>query len=121
MQNKAYFLRPPTNDPYSTPRWSARHVWHVDDKCLVSDRLKKSLQSALFQRFALPLGLHETGLDEKPLEVEPGMKRVQKKIIEGSKEVANQLVTIGATLISCTRPVVKACGALALACGGQLW
>ena len=32
----------------------------------------------------------------------------------------SHLVKIGATLVQCTRPVVKACGALVMACGGQL-
>ena len=110
-------LRPPTSDPDAEPKWSARHM---DGKSLVSDGLTKPLQGAMFQQFAIRLGLHGTGLKEKTGESKVGVKMIKEKIVNESKEMAQQLVKIGAALVSCAQPVVKACGALVITCGGQM-
>ena len=74
----------------------------------------------MFQQFALRLGLHGTGLKEKTVESNVGVKKIKEKIMNERKEMALHLVKIGAALVNCAQPVVKACGALVIACGGQL-
>ena len=94
----------------------------MDGKKLVSDGLTKPLQGSLFQQFALRLGLHGSGLDQ-PIIKDPAVKKSEAENRCWEEKIygkVKMMMTLGAALVSCTRPVVKACGALMIACGGQM-
>ena len=108
-------LRPPTSDPHSEPKWSARHL---DGKKLVSDGLTKPLQDSLFQQFALRLGLHGKGLD-MPVGGEPAIKKINRPhgSKEGEVDKTKMMMILGGLLLKSGGPVWIGCGLALILCG----